>query len=104
MPRQCLPDSAIHTSSGFIGDNETAVETYAYSLPGSPTVYTAIVDRKACMAVQMTFNSGAAVPDSGDLGSLQVSDVTMGIKDPSIFTPPKSCDGLEEEVIRVFVF
>ena len=45
----------------------------------------------SCMAVHMTYVAGSSVPDSGTLNSIMVSDVTFGIKDPSIFTPPKSC-------------
>lgn len=96
MTRQCLPGDATQVSSGVIGNNETHVSTYTYTVPSSPYTFTTTLQKPpsspaSCMAVHMTYVVGSAEPDSGTLNSLIVSDVTSGIKDAGIFTPPKSC-------------
>ena len=53
-----------------------------------------------CMAVAMTYVAGSSEPDSGTLNSVLVGDVTTGIKDVSIFTPPKSCLGSNKTKVQ----
>jgi len=93
MTKQCIPGSAVHVSSGTFGDSQTRVETFTYRTANSPYLFTTSVDTKVCMAVAMTYVAGSSEPDSGTLNSVLVGDVTTGIKDVSIFTPPKSCLG-----------
>ncbi|XP_055876051.1 mammalian ependymin-related protein 1-like [Biomphalaria glabrata] len=91
MQQLCIPDNAIQLTNGFIGKNQTQVVTYQYTYPGSPYTYTTTINPKACLPVAQIYLSADVVPDSGTMNSMLVSDISLGIKDTSVFIPPKIC-------------
>ena len=48
-----------------------------------------------CLPVHVTYLVSSSEPDSGALYNLEVSDVTPGIKDPSIFNVPPQCKSIQ---------
>ncbi|CAL1535622.1 unnamed protein product [Lymnaea stagnalis] len=91
MQKPCIPDNAIKVNSGFFGNNQTKVVTFQFTPAGTTLNYLATIDPTICMPVVEVFVAGDVVPDSGSINSVLVSDVTPGIKDPTIFDPPKIC-------------
>ncbi|XP_059177295.1 uncharacterized protein LOC131956737 [Physella acuta] len=98
LQRQCIPDSALRLTYGFIGFNETNTATFQYVVPDSPYTAAVTIEPRSCTPAYAVFMTNSVVPDSGTLNSLLVSDVTPGIKGASIFMPPKICsDGHDIE-------
>ncbi|KAK3578841.1 hypothetical protein CHS0354_010194 [Potamilus streckersoni] len=52
--------------------------------------------KTTCTPLHVTFFDPSVEEGSGILNGLEIVDVTPGIHDPSIFTPPKSCTGVPQ--------
>ncbi|KAK7507740.1 hypothetical protein BaRGS_00000705 [Batillaria attramentaria] len=98
LKRHCIPESAVNLGNGLLGKDRIQVSTYAYTLPDFPNQFQSTVTHteKGCLPVHVMYFVGSSEADSGAVNSLEVSNITVGIKDPSIFTIPSQCRKAKE--------
>ncbi|XP_053379551.1 uncharacterized protein LOC123564140 isoform X1 [Mercenaria mercenaria] len=95
MQLVCVPGNVTSLSVGGVGTE--VVSTYQFSAPspGSVRTITASVLKNGIQCVPVTLSQSVYAENDvshGTVFSLDIMDVTFGIKDPSIFVLPKSCD------------
>ncbi|XP_045211323.2 mammalian ependymin-related protein 1-like [Mercenaria mercenaria] len=91
----CIPQSANQLSQGVFGGEN--VSTYQFSKKDfleEITTVTVLQNGSYCETVSLSYAFFSDDPDTlgGSVYDLDVVDLSHGIKDPSIFVPPKSCD------------
>ncbi|BFZ02636.1 hypothetical protein BsWGS_05675 [Bradybaena similaris] len=87
----CVPDEAVLLSRGYIGNNQTYLDTYLVVHLPDPTSYRISVDPTNCLPMFMTYTLDSNVPDSGTMNSVMLANVKPGISNPAVFNPPSSC-------------
>lgn len=100
LKRHCIPETAVKLGDGVLGKDGIQVSTYAYTLSDFPYQFQSTVTQNniECLPVHVVYFVGSAEADSGAVNSLEVSDISRGIKDSSIFDVPPQCHNVEMTV------
>ncbi|KAL3882185.1 hypothetical protein ACJMK2_028553 [Sinanodonta woodiana] len=104
MTEECIPGDAQSFGAATFGATSVAHNYFYTKSSDFPyTIFASVLfddeKRTTCTPLHVSFFTPSAEEGSGILNGLEIVDVTPGIKDPSIFTPPKSCTGIKQKMV-----
>ncbi|XP_064595528.1 ependymin-related protein 1-like [Liolophura sinensis] len=96
IPKNCVPDNANSTGPSYFGagNNKLVFNSFQFLYNNLPVFMT--FTQRDCIPVSETVIGGIAPGIKGFVG-ITYTGLTVGIKDPRVFEPPKDCYHSNEE-------
>jgi hypothetical protein len=88
----CVPDNATYNSHFYLGIGNQIVDLDQWIFTiGTTTVLLSVAPENCFIVSQIAFGTYQA-SNEGFMSSFGITNSTLGIKDPDVFTPPSNCE------------